>query len=159
MGNNQRKVIQRALAHARPGHTEDMRMLPICYKRWYTTGTCNMCGTPEEDPIVEHHHVNGQERGPIRGLCCRSCNTIEGKMKKKLLEMCSGRPLWETESLLDKYEQSIEQCKLIIFRTYRPFFRRDIIDAAQEAGSDAEDCMEIDSWNNNCEFFNQLHNA
>lgn len=152
----QTRVIKRALSHARPGKTRDMRMLPWCHSEWTRTGACNLCGTPEPDPIVEHWHKGG-ERGPIRGLWCRRCNALEGHMKKRIRRLCRDSPVWTFESTFDVFGRNLDPVKLRLFQLYRPFFREDVIRDAEAAGTDVGSCMMVDSSTSDCNYFNRLH--
>ena len=74
--------------------------------RLYTHKKCHICNkTPlivddnlTKDAIVEHYH----EGGIIRGLSCRSCNVIEGKIKKDIEKYKSTY-----DELLEKYDVDI----------------------------------------------------
>ena len=153
---NPRRAIQRALRHARPGKTGDMRVLAQCYREWLRSGACNLCHTPEPEPIVEHWHRDGHH-GPIRGLWCKRCNALEGKMKKKILELCRPEPVSHIEYVLDEYERrTTDPLKLKIFHAYRPFFRLDAIADAQATGKDVDTCMNVDSSTSLCGYYNLL---
>jgi hypothetical protein len=58
---------------------------------------CRMCkekrmilsdNTLSNDCCVDHYHADDNDKGPIRGLLCSSCNTIEGKVRQKV-EKCA----------------------------------------------------------------------
>jgi hypothetical protein len=74
--------------------------------RLYTHKKCYICNkTPliledslTKDAIVEHYH----EGGTIRGLSCRSCNVIEGKIKKDIEKYNTTY-----NDLLKKYDNDI----------------------------------------------------
>ena len=154
----QTRVIKRALSHARPGKTRDVRMLPWCHREWTRTGECNLCRTPEPNPIVEHWHKDGGDHGPIRGLWCRRCNALEGHMKKRLRRLCCDSPVWAFESIFDDFGRGlVDAAKISIFQLYRPYFRNDVIRDAEDAGTDVGTCMMVDSSSNGCNYFNELH--
>lgn len=50
-------------------------------------GKCGICGTSEEDTVwsLDHSHAKGfGGTGLIRGVLCRNCNSVEGKITRAL---------------------------------------------------------------------------
>ena len=80
--------------------------------RLYTHKKCYICNKSPlilednltKDAIVEHYHEedNDEQRGSIRGLSCRSCNVIEGKIKRDIEKYNSTY-----NDLLEKYDVDI----------------------------------------------------
>lgn len=93
-------------------HIRDKKDTEAEIARLYTHKKCYICNkTPlivddnlTKDAIVEHYHEedNREQRGKIRGLSCRSCNVIEGKIKRDIEEYNSTY-----SDLLEKYDNDI----------------------------------------------------
>lgn len=63
---------------------------------------CPLCNTQIikdgnilNNACVDHYHEDVNNRGPIRGLICNSCNVIEGKIKKMVDEGKTYKQLCE----------------------------------------------------------------
>jgi len=53
----------------------------ICHQK-QMIDTTHGCLTP--DAVVDHYHRDSNGKGPIRGLLCKSCNVLEGKIRKMI---------------------------------------------------------------------------
>lgn len=93
-------------------HIRDKNNTEAEIARLYTHKKCYICNktplivdnTLTKDAIVEHYHEedNIEQRGSIRGLSCRSCNVIEGKIKRDIEKYNSTY-----RDLLEKYDNDI----------------------------------------------------
>ena len=72
----------------------DKNELVESIKFLFSQKTCSICnhrqvidftGNLTREAIVEHNH-EVEDKGSIRGLVCKSCNVIEGKYRKSILE-------------------------------------------------------------------------
>lgn len=50
----------------------------ICHK----INMIDIHGNLTPDAVVDHYHRDSNGKGPIRGLLCKSCNVLEGKIRK-----------------------------------------------------------------------------
>ncbi len=92
-------------------------------------GFCGICGhplweLPEKDACLDHDH----QTGAVRGVLCRNCNSIEGRIHHYTRRACRKRtPLAWLKKLVQYLELHSENQTGIIHSSYRTFGEKNLL--------------------------------
>jgi len=78
-------------------------------------GICPLCGKEIKDPVLDHQHKRKSDKvgengnGLVRGVLCRSCNAVEGKiinsMKRYLGNISKEETIEFLQNLIEYYKK------------------------------------------------------